>query len=41
MKPPRNDRRDTTDLATRYNPLGLRAVISAVLQVKARELPGK
>jgi hypothetical protein len=33
-----NVRRES-DLATRYNPIGIRAVVAAALQIKVRQLP--
>jgi hypothetical protein len=40
-----NDRkphtRHETDLAARYNPIGIRAVIAALLQIKGRDALGK
>ena len=33
--------RAQADLVTRYNPIGIRAVAAAALQVKVRQIPGK
>ncbi|MFC3073046.1 hypothetical protein [Shinella pollutisoli] len=41
MTAPKKDSRERIDLAVRYNPLGIRAVIAAAMLVKVRRLPGK
>ncbi|MCQ4632174.1 hypothetical protein GB927_019140 [Shinella sp. CPCC 100929] len=33
--------RPASDLANRYNPIGIRAVAAAALQVKVKHFPGK
>lgn len=35
-----NERRPETNLAVLYKPVGIRAVIAAALQIKARQTPG-
>jgi hypothetical protein len=33
--------RPETDLAARYNPIGIRAVVAAFLMIKVRQMPKK
>ena len=41
MKTRKTDIRTATDLAARYNPIGIRAVVAAALQTKVRKIPTK
>ena len=41
MKIRKTDTRPETDLASRYNPIGIRAVVAAALQIKVRQSPRK
>lgn len=41
MNTSKTDSRRESDLATRYNPIGIRAVVAAALLIKVRKLPGK
>ncbi|MFB9791693.1 MULTISPECIES: hypothetical protein [Shinella] len=41
MKTRKTDTRPETDLATRYNPIGIRAVVAAALMSKVRRAPRK
>lgn len=41
MTPRKTETRPETDLASRYNPIGIRAVIAAFLMIKVRQVPRK
>lgn len=41
MKTRKTDTRPETDLATRYNPIGIRAVAAATLMARRRPAPRK
>lgn len=37
----KTERRPQTNLTVLYKPVGIRAVIAAAMQIKARQLPGR
>lgn len=41
MTTQKNDTRARIDLASRYNPLGIRAVVAAAMLARVRQTPGK
>lgn len=41
MKTRKTETRPESDLAARYNPIGIRAVVAAVLMTKVRQVPRK